>query len=189
MLQFNFDPFPTLLTNRLLLRLTSIKDVHNLFTMRSDPRIMDRLDRKPASTMAEMEEMIQKMLTGLAEHTAISWAIAFKEEPEKMIGHIGYYRMNAAHHRAEIGYMLNPDYWRQGIVFEALQETIRYGFHTLNLHSIEACINPTNIPSAAILEKCGFVKEAHLVESYYNEYKQEFTDTGIYSLLRKNYLK
>ena len=57
--------------------------------------------------------------------------------------------------------------------------------HTLNFHSIEAIILPDNVASERVLQKNGFVKEAHLVE---NEcYNGKFIDTVIYSLLKRNF--
>ena len=54
-----------------------------------------------------------------------------------------------------------------------------------NLHSIEAIIDPENHSSARILEKNGFIKEAHLVENEFFDGK--FIDTVIYSILKRNY--
>ena len=83
--------------------------------------------------------------------------------------------------RAEIGYALLPDYYKKGIADEALKAVIDYGFNTMNLHSIEANLNPDNIASAELLEKNNFEKEAYFKENYYFEGK--FIDSLIYSLL------
>ena len=55
----------------------------------------------------------------------------------------------------------------------------------MNLHSIEAIIDPENIASEKVLQKNGFVKEAHLRENELWEGK--FRDTVIYSLLKSNW--
>jgi ribosomal-protein-alanine N-acetyltransferase len=55
----------------------------------------------------------------------------------------------------------------------------------MNLHSIEAVIDPENSASEKVLQKIGFVKEAHILE---NElYDGKFWDTVIYSMLKRNY--
>jgi ribosomal-protein-alanine N-acetyltransferase len=77
--------------------------------------------------------------------------------------------------------MLHPDFWRKGIMKEAVLAAIDYGFNTMKLHSIEAHINPANAASAAVLEATGFVREAYFKEDFY--YKGKFTDSAIYSLL------
>ena len=64
-----------------------------------------------------------------------------------MIGSVSFHRIYKDHYRAEIGYMLHPDYWRLGIISEAVDAIINYGFNTLQFHSVEAHIDPTNIGS------------------------------------------
>jgi ribosomal-protein-alanine N-acetyltransferase len=53
----------------------------------------------------------------------------------------------------------------------------------MKLHSIEAIIDPENFGSERVLQKCGFVKEAHLKENEF--YEGRFLDTVIYSILNK----
>jgi ribosomal-protein-alanine N-acetyltransferase len=112
----------------------------------------------------------------------INWAITLKDNP-KLIGIIGHYRIKPEHYRAEIGYMLLPEYQGKGIISEAVREAVKYGFNVMNLHSIEAIIAPENYSSAKVLEKNGFVKEAHLRENEF--YEGRFLDTVIYSILNK----
>ena len=83
--------------------------------------------------------------------------------------------------------MILPDYHNQGIVTEVLEAIIDYGFDDMNLHSLEAVIDPKNIASEKVLIKNGFIKEAHLIENEFAEGK--FWDTVIYSLLKRNRLK
>ncbi len=78
--------------------------------------------------------------------------------------------------------MLHSDHWRKGIMKEALMAVIPYGFLEMNLHSIEARINPGNDASDAILRSVGFVREAYFKEDYF--FNGKFLDTAIYSLLQ-----
>ena len=102
-----------------------------------------------------------------------------------MIGFLGHYRIQPENHRAEIGYMILPQYQGKGYVTEAIKAVMEYGFNQMNLHSIEAVIDPENYASEKVLQKIGFVKEAHILE---NElYDGKFWDTVIYSMLKRNY--
>ena len=49
--------------------------------------------------------------------------------------------------------------------------------------AIEAVVDPENIASCAVLEKCGFVKEAYFKENEF--YNGKFLDTVVYSKLNK----
>ena len=80
--------------------------------------------------------------------------------------------------------MLHPAFWKKGIMKEALLHVIDFGFDEMNLHSIEANINPDNTASAMLLESTGFVKEAYFKEDYF--FNGAFHDTIIYSRLKLN---
>ena len=158
-------------------------DLYELNFLRTNEKVITHLNRSPDesidATRAKLEE-----ISGLQEkNEAISWGITFKDNPAKMIGNIGYWRIQKEHYRAEVGYILHPDHWQKGIMKEALNAVIEYAFTKTDLHSIEANINPDNIASGTLLESCGFIKEAYHKENYY--YNGVFYDSVIYSRLKK----
>ena len=77
--------------------------------------------------------------------------------------------------------MILPEYHGKGITTEAVQCVVDYGFNTMQLHSIEGVIDPENEASQRVLQKCGFVKEAHFKENEF--YDGKFIDAVIYSKL------
>ncbi|RZL46418.1 MAG: N-acetyltransferase, partial [Pedobacter sp.] len=112
MLQLNFTSFPSLETERLVLRAHSIDDAKALFELRNNDEVMRYIDRENPKNLEETELKIRLMYEGFTNRTSLVWVIALKEYPDKMIGEIGYYRTDLANYRAEIGYMLHPDFWR-----------------------------------------------------------------------------
>jgi [ribosomal protein S5]-alanine N-acetyltransferase len=68
---------------------------------------------------------------------------------------------------------------------EAMRTIFKFGFDELNLHSLEANINPLNNNSRAVLKKMGFQKEAYFRENYY--YNGDYLDSEIYSLLNSDF--
>lgn len=181
MLTLNFKEFPVLTTDRLILREHLMTDADALFALRTNEEVMRFIDRERPKTMTDIETFISTFKEGYEKGQHIAWVIAIKENPDQMIGSIGYWRTNLANYRAEIGYMLHPDYWRKGIVSEALIKTLAFGFNEMKLHSIQANINPGNNASRQILQKHGFVKEAYFKEDFY--FNGQFLDSEIYSLL------
>lgn len=179
MLTFNFNPFPTLTTERLQLRKTTLDDLHDFFHFRNTEEGLKYVDR-PKQSLQETEAILHKTIAAVENNENISWGIALKNTP-KLIGTIGFWRTIKEHHRAEIGYILSPEYWNSGIMTEAMRAVLKYGFDEMKLHSVEANVNPENAASIRLLEKCGFVKEAHFRENYYFDGK--FLDSAIYSLL------
>lgn len=182
MIELNFTPFPELRTERLLLRKLDKTDANEMFFLRSNEDVLRYLGKEPAASVQEAEEFIEKINKAVDANESILWGIVFPGNPSVIIGTICLWNFQKEHYRGEIGYILHPDHWRQGIIKEAINSVVDYGFNVLGLHRIEAFLSPGNIASSTVLEKTGFVKEAHLKENFY--FKGEFSDTLIYSKLR-----
>lgn len=180
MLTINFSPFPILETERLLLRRVLPSDVKEMFELRSNPETMKYIPRPLLTNHEEALAHIQMMEDKIETNEGINWAITLKGD-DKMLGVIGHYRIKPEHYRAEVGYMILPKYHGKGITTEAVQCVVDYGFNTMQLHSIEGVIDPENGASEKVLQKCGFVKEAHFKENEYFDGK--FIDAVVYSKL------
>ena len=178
MLTVHFPAFPTLHTPRLLLREVTPDDAAAVFKMRSDERVMRYLGRPLHTDISETVLLIEAYREGFAQNESVTWAIRLHEQPA-LIGTVGFWKMDKAHHRTEIGYSLRADHWRQGIMDEAMTAAVEYCFRTLNFHSIEANTAPENEASGRLLEKHGFVQEAYFRENFYFDGK--FLDSRIYS--------
>lgn len=177
----DFTPFPTMETDRLLLRQMTLADAPALHRLRSSKTVMQYINRPLTQTLNEAEGWVNIIMDAVARNEGITWTICLKQVPEEHIGNIGIWRIDKANHRGEIGYMLEPSLQGKGIMYEALQPVLAYGFQQLGLHSIEAQIDPRNQASAALLLKAGFVQEAYFKENCFHQ--GVFTDTAVYSLL------
>jgi ribosomal-protein-alanine N-acetyltransferase len=177
---FNFSPFPELFTERLLLREITSADIKEVFQLRSDINVMQFIDRPLAQSMNDAVQLIQKIKDGHEKNENITWAITLQNQPE-LIGTIGFWRIDKENYRAEIGYLLHPGQQGKGLMQEAVEMVLKYGFQTMKLHSVEANVNPANNSSIKLLKKNKFVKEAHYKENYF--YDGKFLDSAVYSLL------
>ncbi|MEW5675747.1 GNAT family N-acetyltransferase [Flavobacterium enshiense] len=182
MLTFDFSTFPILETERLLLRQIVKDDANEMFMLRSNPEIMKYIPREMPKNLDDAVKHIEFMQGLLENCECINWAICLKED-KKLIGNIGYFRMQPENHRAEIGYMLNSSFHGKGIMQEALDRIINYGFNDMKLHSIEAVTDPENFASWKLLEKNGFIREGHFKEDCY--WQGKYLDSFVYSLLNK----
>lgn len=180
MLTINFSPFPILETERLILRRVLPSDVKEMFELRSNPETMKYIPRPLVTNYDEALAHIKMMEDKIETNEGINWAITLKGD-DKMLGVIGHYRIKPEHYRAEVGYMILPEYHGKGITTEAVQCVVDYGFNTMQLHSIEGVIDPENGASEKVLQKCGFVKEAHFKENEF--YDGKFIDAVVYSKL------
>jgi ribosomal-protein-alanine N-acetyltransferase len=186
MLTLSFTPFPILKSNRLLLRAVTKNDVNEVLTLRGNPKTMKFIPRPLVTTTKMALEHIEMIAKKIEDNIGINWAITLKGNP-KLIGIIGHYRIQPENYRSEIGYMLLPKFHNQGITSEAISLVLNYSFNHLNFHSVEAVVDPENFGSINVLEKNGFIKEAHFLENEYWDGK--FWDSAVYSLLNRNFKK
>ena len=56
----------------------------------------------------------------------------------------------------EIAYFVSRQYRNQGYITEAANALVTWAFQTLQISSLIAIVEPENVPSQRIVEKCGF---------------------------------
>lgn len=183
MLAINFEPFIEIKTPRLLLRKITSSDAQAIYELRTNDHAMQFIDKEPLKNMNEAVALVERIIKDFTENNGITLCICLTENSKQLIGTIGFWRIEKENHRAEIGYMLHPQYWNKGFMQEAIKAMIEYGFSIIKLHSIMANINPHNTASAALLEKTGFVREAYFKEDYY--FSGKFLDSAVYGLIKK----
>ena len=179
-----FKHFPTLESERLLLRKLELTDAPEIQSIRSDERVMKYMDSERQSTEEHSERFISMKLKMYQENTGIFWAI-IEKSTNTFIGDFSFFKMDHKNSRTEIGYTSKPEFWGKGYMQEAMTSIFNFGFDKLNLHNLEANINPGNDKSRAILIKMGFQKEAYFRENYY--YDGKYLDSEIYSLLSSDF--
>lgn len=183
MIDLHFDPFPKLETERLDLRKISMNDASDMFSIRSNPEAMKYICRPLLTSISESQNLIGGFQDGVRNRINIVWGISIKSQ-SRLIGTIGFHRIDKDNLRAEVGYILDPVFWGKGYTSEALKTVIDYGFVAMGLHSIEARIDPENTESCKVLLKQNFTKEGYFKEAIY--FDGRFVDTEIYSLRKSS---
>jgi ribosomal-protein-alanine N-acetyltransferase len=181
----NLD-YPRIETARLVLRALRREDAAFIFKEWGDPVVTHYMrDEEPLKSLEQAEEMLHPLQTPEKIPNFKWWGIELKAEG-CLIGTCGFCRWDKQHQRAEIGYDLWPDYWGQGLMPEAIQALIRFGFEQMELNRIEATTHTENHRSQRVLEKLGFKREGILRE-YYGQ-GGIFNDQVQFSLLRREWL-
>lgn len=157
----NFSPFPTLLTDNLILREMTTLDQVDLFTIRSNPLMHEYTDTLPDETIEQTKDYIEKMREGTATNRWIIWAIEHRAS-SRVIGTLGIWNIDEEQKTAELSYGLSPAYQGMGYMREALTQAIHYGFDHMKLAAIEAYTEEQNQPSRRLLEKLNFQEFAHV---------------------------
>lgn len=104
-----------------------------------------------------------------------------------IIGRCGIHNWNADHKRAEIGYVMEDENSKQkGLMTEAVDAILNFGFEHLHLNRIEAVVGVWNHPSLNLMKKFNFVKEGQLRMHHHSD--GEFGDSFMFSKLRHEYM-
>jgi ribosomal-protein-alanine N-acetyltransferase len=159
-MKFNFTPFPTLETRRLNLKQATRDDLDEVLFLRSDSEVNKYIKRAPNMTMADAEKFIENTTKWISEGESIYWSMALHGDP-KMIGSICLWNFSEDCKTGEVGYGIHTDFQGMGLMTEALERILDYGFEALDLDQIEAYTDRRNEASLKLLQKKGFTLLEH----------------------------
>ena len=177
--------FPRLETERLILRELTLDDKEAVFHNYSDDETTEFI-MEPMTGLKQAEDIIQEFIDGFKQGKSIFWAVVLKES-NTFIGTCSYESFSLGDFRGEIGYDLSKGYWGQGLMTEAVQAIIRYGFECLGLNRIEAHTFPQNTRSIILLRRLHFQEEGTFRQNSY--FKGKFWDEVFFSLLKEDWLQ
>jgi len=147
--------FQTLRTDRLDLVRVSADHVDELYTILSDLRVTRFYGIDPLTSIEEAEQIIASFDQTFIIRRGIRWGM-IDRHTGRFIGTVGLNNRSPYAKKAELGFELHPDFWRQGYVSEAVQEVIRFSFEELALYRLGAVTFLENEASYRLLEKLGF---------------------------------
>lgn len=140
-------------TPRLVLRRATWDDLADVHRVLSNPAAMRYWSRPEHETLEET----RKWLGYLVEPAADSMDFVI-EKDGRVIGKAGAWRL------PEVGFILHPDHWGQGLAHEAMSAVISHLDATRpELAELTAEADPRNAASLRLLAKLGF-RETHRAE-------------------------
>lgn len=134
-------------TPRLILRSARPADLEGLHAVLSDPRATVWWSTPPHETLDQTREWLDSMIANGPEHPDF-----VVELDGRVIGKAGFWKL------PDVGYILHPDVWGQGLASEAVGAAIDHVFRTGELESLTADVDPDNTASIRVLERLGFVR-------------------------------
>ncbi|TKI71597.1 GNAT family N-acetyltransferase [Lysinibacillus mangiferihumi] len=138
-------------TQRLHIRKFEIQDWQAVVNYMSDQTVMHYM---PEGVLTAQQ--VRKFISDNRDE-AKHFAIVLQEKSQ-VIGHLVFHPY-FGEHTYEIGWVLNPAYYRKGYASEAAQALLDYGFTEMKLHRIIATCQPENIASYRVMEKIGMRRE------------------------------
>ncbi|MEY8434484.1 GNAT family protein [Streptococcus hyointestinalis] len=157
--QASANRLPDVETDRLYLRQRTNADAEDIFAYARLPEVTIPAGFPAVETVADELYYIEQIYTSnlAKENIPSGYGITLKGT-DKVIGSIDF------NHRhgdkvLEMGYILHPDYWGQGIVPEAGRAMLKVGFELLGLDKIILICYDYNQQSQAVARKLGFTLE------------------------------
>lgn len=145
--------FPTLETNRLILRPFREADVEPLYALMQDPDVVRYIGDRRVPTRQEC----WRGIAGWIGHWALRgyglWAVEERESGE-FIGRIGL--INPVDWPGpEVGYTIGKRWWGRGYATEGARAAMDWGFERVGFDELISLIDPGNTASVGVATKLG----------------------------------
>ena len=180
-----FAKMPELETDRLKFRGIKKSDLEDIHEYSSNPKTSQYLLWEPHKSLEYTKRFIDIVLAKYKIGEYHDWAIVLKEN-KKMIGTCGFTRIDEHNSIAEIGYVINPQYWGYGLATEAAKKIVDFAFNILGVNRVEARFLFGNEASLNVMTKLGMKFEGYQREAQY--VKGRFRTVGVASILKREYL-
>ena len=171
---------PRIQTQRLILRGLGESDIPFLFEHFGKNEINEYSADGNVKSLEEAKQLYVKYIAPTVNRFRLGLVL-----DGDLIGTVGFYGIDYENERAIVGADLMKEYWGRGLMTEALQALVDYGFEQMNLNRIEATSDPGNLRSIRLMERCGFRKEGLLRQRFY--YKAAFHDDVMFSILKDDW--
>ncbi|CCV64544.1 GCN5-related N-acetyltransferase [Alteracholeplasma palmae J233] len=176
----------SVLFSNYMLRDIQLDDYKDLFEYGSDYKVIKLLSWGPYLTKTEAYDTIKyHFLERPKRGLPVGYAIV-DLKLNKMIGTLDFHTIHPDN-TVEIGYVLNSNYWNQGIMKKAVSKLIKIGFFQLNYETLLIGHAESNLASMKVIKANHFKLIEIKKMNYYNRFEQEYEDTYWYQLTKKEY--
>ena len=177
---------PRLSGVRLELRSLTDEDSPAFLSVFGDPEVMKFWSSPPLADLEAARDSIDRIHEFFRSRQLFQWGIC-RRSTDEVIGTVTLFHVDSSHRRAEIGFALGRGAWGHGYATEAVERLIEFAFDELDLHRLEADVDPENERSLRLLERRGFRREGYLRERWHH--LGELRDTVFLGLLRREWVR
>ena len=179
-----FKPFPTIETDRLILRKIKKSDAKDLYEYCSSEVSAKYSLWEPHEDLGVTRQYISWLLRSEKRGEYFTWGIELKSSG-KLIGTVSLPSIDKDYKVAEIGYGIIDSYWGNGYASEAIKAIMEYGFCTVGFICINAKIMKENSASVRVASAVGMQCDGLLRNGVYCKGKAH--DVYVFSMLDTDY--
>lgn len=162
-MKIDFNPFPKIMTERLILRNLTEDDRYDVFNMRKDTSMHEYTDTKPDEQLDDTIDYIRKINQGIHGNKWILWGLQDKERGA-IIGTVSIWNIYPSEEKAELGFGIIPAFRGSGLMTEAIRAVVDYSFKEMRLKVLEAFTEENNTSARSLLERCGFFQDRSVID-------------------------
>ena len=182
LVKFNLPRFET---NRLILRTLELSDAPWLFKYASLELVTEFISWQTHKSLKETENVIRQLQQNYLKGIPEPYGIFLKSAPDQMIGSVGLFWNSKPHKVMEIGAVIAPEFWGQGITLEAFEALIDFGWKNFDVERIQGRCIQGHTKSRRLMEKMGMTFEG-IIRRAINGPKGP-KDMEMFSLLRNEW--
>lgn len=149
------QPWDILETERLCVRELSLDDLDGLRALYDKPHITDFVE--PLYAPEQERQYQQNYIDKIYGFYGFGMWLVLEKESGRLVGRAGFeYRDYCLEGEVEMGYLIDPDVWRQGYATEVCKALLVYARDELNFQRVLCRVSPENVASRGLLDKLGF---------------------------------
>lgn len=156
---------------------TDIEDINELYNLTE----VNKYQTWGVQSYEDTKEFIDEVIT---QDSDLVYNVLVNPDTDKVIGTIQL-AIDEGNKRAEIEFIIHPNYWNNGIATNIAKTIIKYAFKVLKLNRVWASIDSNNIAARMVLQNLemkleGVFRENRLVDG-------EYRDSLNYAILKSEY--
>jgi ribosomal-protein-alanine N-acetyltransferase len=178
-------PFPTLHTPRLMLRELTAADAPELFAIHTQNKFMPWYGWTPMPDLRAAEQAIEAAAQWRREPaTGVRWALQWRDDPQ-MVGTCALYDWQPGWRCCTLDFELSHGLRGKGLMREALQAVLAWGFGQMALNRVESQVHHLNLPAMRLLRALSFEQEGCRREAGF--WDAAYHDLLLFGLLRREF--
>jgi [ribosomal protein S5]-alanine N-acetyltransferase len=176
-------------SERLILRVPRENEAESLVASINNPNVVRYLSKVPFPYgIKDAKGFIKKSREKARKKKKEDFAFSIQLKSEKgIVGGIGLHEYEEYPGIAEIGYWIAEEHWKKGLMSEAVEKILQYGFQEVGLRRIVLKAAEVNGGSNAIAKKFGFSLEGKLRQGMKSRVDKQIYDVNVYGLLKSEW--